>query len=297
MANPALAAPPHSIRRPILFIDAQHGLCNRLRAMTSAATIAEASGRELVVIWCPDHHCEARLPDLLDYNGPYIEQRNTADALRDACPIRYNYMEIEGGAHHEEAILPPDETSDIFIRSAYSLISPLTDFPREQHFLRALRPSAAVVDLVASVPHPNPIAAHIRMGSGDGFEHLSYEAPENWPAERQDELNEWRKKSNVGRFIARFDELIAAGEADSIFVAADLERTYELLQDRYGARIRYLRRDLFDRSPEQLVYALADLLLLTAAPRFLASTWSSFSDIAQRLARPGRKIEQSGTDF
>ena len=47
----------------------------------------------------------------------------------------------------------------------------------------------------------------------------------------------------------------------------------------------------------QLQYALADMILLTATDRFLASTWSSFSDITARLMRPERPYEKSGIDF
>jgi hypothetical protein len=97
--------------------------------------------------------------------------------------------------------------------------------------------------------------------------------------------------------MTRIDQLIDAGEARTIFLAADLPETYTTLSERYGDRLTVLLRDRFDRSAAQLQYALADLLLLTTANHFLASTWSSFSDLAQRLARPNRRFERSGTDF
>ncbi len=95
----------------------------------------------------------------------------------------------------------------------------------------------------------------------------------------------------------RLDQLIAAGRAETIFLAADLPETYAQFAERYGDRLAWLPRDQFDRSARQLQYALADLLLLTAADLLLASTWSSFSEVAQRLARPGRPINHSGRDF
>ena len=64
--------------RPRLFVDVQHGLCNRLRALVSGAAIAARTGRQLVVIWVPDHHCEARIGDVLRYPGMVIEERDTA---------------------------------------------------------------------------------------------------------------------------------------------------------------------------------------------------------------------------
>ena len=299
-AKPAVrppAGPWHLLRRPRLYIDAQHGLCNRLRAMASAAAIAGRTGRELVVIWRPDHHCEARIGDLLDYTGPVIEDAG-ADDLRAAAALEYNYMEIEPGACFQAPILPDGAVAgDVYVRSAYTLNSPHRRHEDEQLFLRALRPAAPVRELVASVPHPSQVAVHIRMATGPGFDHLSHEAPQNWPEERHRELAEWRARSHPRFFLARLEALEAEGLAQTIFLAADHEQTYADFAARFGARLRWLPRAQFDRSAVQLQYALADLLLLTAAPRLLGSSWSSFSDVAQRLARPDRIFEQSGVDF
>lgn len=294
----SLYAPGHILSQSRLFIDVQHGLCNRLRAMSSAAAIAGATGRRLVVIWRPDHHCQARIHDLLAYQGPVIED-DGADLMRRRAARVYNYMEVEEGAQHREPILdgPLDVDGDLYIRAADMLVSPFGDDRAAHQFLRDQRPGDAVLELVRSVPQPSDVAVHIRMGTGPDFDHLSYESPANWPAERHQELAEWRRKSDVAHFVARLDALIADGTVETIFAAADLPATYGLLAERYGRRLRYLPRDLFDRSARQQQYALADLILLTAAPRFLASTWSSFSDVAQWLARPGRVRERSGIDF
>lgn len=278
-----------------LFIDTQHGLCNRLRAMASAGVIAKATGRQLVVVWRPDHHCQARLADLLEYPGPVIET-DDADRFRARAARVYNYMEIEAGSDHGAAVLEDDPGGDVFIRSAYALTSRLTSMAQEQAFLRHLIPSQPVWDLVQSVPRPSDVAAHIRMATGPDFEHLSFEASANWPAARHRELTEWRSKSDVSRFVERLGQAFDQG-ARHAFVAADLAATYCALSDAFGPRIRFLPRDSYDRSPRQLQYALADLMLLTAAPLLLASHWSSFSDVAQRLSRPFHRVERSGIDF
>ena len=82
-----------------------------------------------------------------------------------------------------------------------------------------------------------------------------------------------------------------------MFIAADMPETYEVFQQRYGDRVAFLTRTVNDRSAEQLKYAYADATLLSRAPRMLGSTWSSFSELAQRLAHPPMKVEMSGTDF
>ena len=281
-----------------LFIDVQHGLCNRLRAMASAAVIAQSTGRDLVVIWRPDHHCDAPIEALLRYDGAVIAG-DAAELMQSRAKRIYNYMEIEAGAQFQESVLAGDvpNSTDVYVRSAYTLTSPHHDEAAESRFLRNLRPSEPVLELINQVQHPSDVAVHIRMATGPGFDHLSYESPENWPPERHAELIEWRKRSDVSRFIDRLDALLAAGEIDTIFAAADLPATYAALIERYGSRVRYLKRTLYDRSALQLQYGLADLMLLTAAPLFLRSTWSSFSDVAQRLALPTRRFEKSGLDF
>ena len=292
-------SPAHAVRRDYLFVDVQHGLCNRLRALASAAVIAERTGRALVTLWRPDHHCEARLSDLLDYDGIVLEDA-TADALRREGDLSYNYMEIEPGSCFQAPILEEAGAAagrNVFIRSAYPLVSPHRDADAERIFLRGLRPAEPVRELIARVRHPNDVAAHIRMGTGARFDHLSYESPANWPAQRHRELVEWRERSHVDRFTARLDRLVQEGQAETIFLAADLPETYDAVLERYGERVAVLPRDLFDRSAAQVQHALADLLLLTSATRLLASTYSSFSDLARILSNPARPCERSGHDF
>jgi hypothetical protein len=42
---------------------------------------------------------------------------------------------------------------------------------------------------------------------------------------------------------------------------------------------------------------MADAILLSRAPLMLGSTWSSFSELAMRLAPGGIAVEMSGKDF
>lgn len=286
--------------RPRLYIDVQHGLCNRLRALASGLAIADATQRTPVLIWVPDSHCKARIDDLILYPGPVLHCPKAAAQARAAASRVWTYMEIEPGGVHGAPILE-DETGpgqdDVYIRSAYTLNSPHRSLEAEQIWLRGLVPTEPVRALIDPVRRPNAVAVHVRMGTGPGFDHLPWEAPQNWPPERHAELVAWRAKSDMRHFITRLDALVAKGAADSIFLAADLPAVYAAFAERYGDRVTWLARDLYDRSARQLQYALADLLLLTAADLFLASTWSSFSDLAQRLARPGRPFERSGIDF
>lgn len=294
-AAQAPAAPYIAPGRARFFIDAQHGLGNKLRAIGSAAAIAEATDRELVIVWQPDHHCEGSMTDLFDYDGAVIEESFPGAAPALGARL-YNYMEIEAGAE-KDAPIDLGWSGDIYARSAYVLKAAPSRWETENRFLQSLTPAAAVRDLVASVRRPNDVSAHVRMVGAPGTDTASYDRAENWTAEGHAAINHWREKSHYSHFIKRLDALIAEGVAERIFVAADMPETYDAFAATFGDRVAYLKPDIYDRSREQLFYALADAILLGSAPRLLGSNWSSFTELATRLS-PGKvALEMSGKDF
>jgi len=281
--------------KPKFYIDAQHGLGNRLRAIASAACIAEKSERELVVVWQPDDHNDCRLHDLFDYDGAVIEECFAENAIQKGCTL-FNYMEIEAGAE-KDAEIRMNGAGDIYVRSAYALNSPLSNWEDENRFLQTLRPVAEVLDMVASVRAPNDLSAHIRMVGGREYEHLACEAADNWTEDGHEQIDYWRKKSHFSHFMKRIDDLIKDGRGNRIFLAADKPETYEKFLNLYGDRVACLSRQVYDRSAVQLRYALADALLLGSAPLLLGSTWSSFSELAERMSKQKMTIEMSWRDF
>ena len=282
------------LRRPRFFVDAQHGLGNRLRTIASAGAIALETGRELVIIWQPDDHCDCRYDDLFEPGGAVLNQ-----GFHDDPTIRgidfFNYMEIEPGSAKDQPITL-SSFRDTYVRSAYPLNSPFSNWDKENSWLAGLRPNPVVLDLVASVRNPNALSMHIRMEGGVAVEHLAYESSANWTAAAHLEIDHWRKRSHFHYFEARLDQLIDEGLADTVFLATDTPAVYASFRDRYGDRIAYLPRPATDRSAPALVYALADMLLLSRAPHLLGSTWSSFSELAARLGDP-MLVELSGRDF
>lgn len=298
MASPPDAAPPMpavSVPRNKIYIDAQHGLGNRLRAIGSAAAIAKATDRELVIVWEPDHHCDCHFGDMFDFDGAIIDKGflNEADAI--GCDV-YNYMTAEAGAEKNAPIILNDGRG-VYARAAFVLNSEHSHWTAENAFIQSLTPVKMIRDLVASVRNPNDVTAHVRMEGGKQFEHLPYESAENWTQEDHDLIAEWRAKSHFDHFMKRLDQLTVEGRAEQIFVAADRPETYDAFTARYGPRVAFLPRSAYDRSAEQLRYAMADAILLSRAPLMLGSTWSSFSELAMRLAPGGIKVEMSGKDF
>jgi hypothetical protein len=293
--SPRYCPPQFLLPKAKVFIDVQHGLGNRLRALASAACIAQAMDKELILVWQPDHHCQARINDLFDYQG-IVEENSFLNEAYLTCEKVYNYMPSEApGCKDQEIDLSLQ--GSIYLRSAFVLNSKAIDLAKENQILQSLEPIPFIQGLVAAVRHPNSVSAHVRMAGGKNYEHLPYERVENWTPKDHELIAHWREKSQPSRFEAYLDHLIARGEADTIFLAADLVETYEIFKRKYGHRITYLPRQINDRSVQQLQYALADALLLSKASMFLGSSWSSFSELAIRLGQTGLKTKMSGVDF
>jgi hypothetical protein len=294
-ARPRHAGTPAfvQVRRRRLYVDVQHGLGNRLRAYASAAAIARRTDRELILLWTPDHHCECRFADLFNADIALIEspQDVPLSGLR-----RYTYMELEPGANKGE-LIDLESKDDVLVRSAYALNHPASQWNDENAELRALTPAAAVIELVDSVPVQGCIGAHVRMEAGKGLDHHSYDSVVNWSQQSHDTIQHWRGKSHYSAFMRRIDTLLAQRPERRLFLATDLPENYEIFRQAYGQRLQYLPRRVFDRSREQIVYALADAILLSRCEMLLGSTWSSFSELATRLSTTYSRIEMSGKDF
>jgi hypothetical protein len=276
------------------YIDAQHGLGNRLRAIGSAAAIAKATGKELVIIWEPDHHCECRFSDLFDYEGEVIEHSFAKQAQEEG--LLFNYMEVEEGSEKDKPIEVHD-AKYTYARAAYTLVHEASHWEAENAFIKQLKPSKQVLELIEPFNVAGYIAAHIRMEAGKGLDNNTYDSVENWTQEGHDQLHYWREKSHYSAFIKRIDQLIEDEKDLKLFVATDLQETYDIFQHYYGDRLVYLKRNVFDRSKEQIIYAMADVLLLSKCKKLLGSTWSSFSEAAMRLSDTYSEIEMSGRDF
>ena len=291
LAAPDVAPAP----RARLFIDVQHGLGNRLRALGSAGAVAQATDRDLVVVWQPDHHCEARIEDLVVYDGAVIDESFAAAAAADGLDV-LNYMEIEPDATKgAPLVLAPGR--DAYVRSAYVIDHPASTWESENRLLHGLSPAPAVAALMAGVPDHRDIALHVRMEGAPGTDTNSYDAERNWTPEGHAAINHWRGQSHYSRFMARLDALLEATPGAQVFLAADLPETYRAFAETYGARVAGLKRTVFDRSAAQAQYGLADILLLARCRHLLGSNWSSFTEAALRMSRSIARHERAGVDF
>lgn len=287
-------SPPTEMKKRKIYVDAQHGLGNRMRSIASGAAIAKNSNRELIIIWEADNHCEAEMTDLFDYTGPLLQKAIARGELTD-CDY-YTYMEIEEGAVKDELILL-DHDKDVYVRTSCCINSPLTSWEQENAFLKTLTPTSKVQSLTMPFHLGQHVAVHIRMEGAEGLDSHTYEQPDNWSEDGLKSLRHWREKSHYSHFIKRIDALFEDDPEARIFLATDQQDTYVLFKNLYGDKVEYLQRTCFDRSKTQIIYALADALLLSQCERLIGSTWSSFTEIAMRMTDGFNSIEMSGKDF
>lgn len=274
-----------------LIINLQFGLGNRLRALASALLIAKISGWHLKVVWESDLHCGAEFNDLFETDFDLVDP--LGDDEMSECEV-YNYMDNDK-RRSKKLTIDLESKRDIYIISAFSLDYPGRDIEKENVLLRTLKFSEKVERIVNNYNVSDTIGVHIRMGGGKNHSTDRWDSDEFWDQEAKKLMYHWRDKSHYSAFINEMDQLLSDDPELRFFLATDMRSTYNILADRYQDRIIYVERNCFDRSKQQQIYALADMVLLSKSKWIIGSYWSTFTEIAQRLGN--KKVRLSGIDF
>jgi len=277
-----------------IYIDAQHGLGNRLRAIASGAAIAEQTGRELVIVWQADNHCEAEFQDLFDYAGPVLAKSIHQDLTSQFN--FYNYMEIEPNSQ-KDALVTIHDDKHLYVRTSCVVNNEFSDWNLANQFLRALKPNAYIQKLLRPYDLGNHVGVHIRMELGEGKHVSDYEDDSFLSRKSFESAQFWRTKSHYAAFINRLEKLFAEDQDVRVFLASDNSEAYKVLTQTFGDRVEFLSRTFFDRSQKQIQYALADAILLSRCKGLIGSSWSSFTELSMRLAPKFNFVEMSGRDF
>lgn len=364
----------------ILVVDLQNGLGNRLRALASAMQFAFLTQRVLVVIWAPDPHIRARLPQLLDpsvlLNLILVEhpvpwplkesQLVSFGSVADHVPsithshsaatsfVYYNFMQKDNGFQGStDRRIPNHPGQHIYVKTAYLIESQGMGNELLNVFIQCLKPATRVMQLVHSVEHRvggahifrKMVGVHIRGRSiindnsevdseceyslkgaqiTDSWRKLS--TPKQFIPEMKRILDEWPtivKWSDTRSLLsaAKQDDVETSDKGDHIhfapvdvawlpkfFVCVDSVSAFEELSKQFPKdSLVSLARKCDDRGAECMMYAFADLVLLSRTGAMLASGWSSFSEVAMRMRiRPhgthpssneGYYVRTSGYDF
>lgn len=294
----------------ILICHCMHGLGNRLRALGSCMSFAKESSRELVVVWAPDSHIEAKFGDM--YSSPLV--------VLDKMPVEWpfadverwdsvwsqfkfhNYMEMEGkGAVKGEKIFDiPNK--HMYYKGAYIMEADneeLTNWEKDNDMLRSLEPIPEVKSMVRGMDNKGlgtdrVIGLHVRNRTLEK-DIKNVDFVKEYGDEATQTMDMWRRKSGVQNFIKQMDIVIKGRPNVKFFVATDTFEVIGQLEDLYPNRILSFKRSCDDRDGVCVRYALADLYALSKCKELYGSNWSSFTEAAERIG--GVKAKLAGQDF
>lgn len=294
----------------ILLCHCMHGLGNRLRALGSCMSFAKESSRELVVVWEPDSHIEAKFTDM--YSNPLV--------VVEKMPVKWpfsevekwdsvwsqfkfhNYMEMEGmGAIKGEKIYDiPNK--HIYYKGAYIMEADnedLTNWEKDNAQLRSLEPINPVQEMVREIEAKgvgteNVIGLHVRNRTLEK-DIKNVDFIKEYGGEATKTMDMWRQKSGVQNFIKLMDSIIKEKPGAKFFVATDTFEVIGQLEEMYPDRILSFKRTCDERDGECVRYAMADLYALAKCKELYGSNWSSFTEAAERIG--GIKAKLAGQDF
>lgn len=276
-----------------------------MRALSSAAVIAQATNRELVVIWDEDEHCSAPITALFQNKFSVWGFRPWILKLPNFVDV-YNYMPNEGGTvadcnHYlynhinflqglKGQALNTSSTKHIYVRSAFVLNHTASNWKSETTLIRGYIPSKPVLKIMQSFTMANPgfnihhaVGLHIRMQQPEQ-EPIKL-TPSTYTSSDISLIQKYRGLSNITAFTMAMDIVLAANSSTKFYVAIDEEENIVSLVNKYGQnKILFLKRDCGGaRDAKCLQYALADVLLLAKTQYFISSWWSSFSELVSRF--------------
>ena len=293
-----------------LYINVKNGLGNRLRALASAYNIAKATDRQLILIWIPDYHCNAKFTQLYKINYLFkgitiIENEDNIDII-DAIEYKvgeneyiigdkiiYNYIRFNG------KYIDDTTQHNIYVISACILNNKHTDWNKQCDFLKRLEPIDEIASQIYTFETKHPmteiIGMHIRMGQC--VETAKYEDISAYSASARASVTKWRNSSHYTTFLIEMDSILKDNPRQIFFLCSDNAEAYETILNlkKYDNNIIYMQKNVYDRSLEQIKGAVIDITLLSKTKYILGSNWSSFTEIVSRLS--GKKTKLAGIDF
>lgn len=298
---------------PSLVVELSHGLGNRLRALASAAGIAQQTGRRLVVVWEPDVHLRASHEQLfvLEDVEEWVDRSFLSCAQRSPAYVVYDFL-----AHsaNNDRVINTSQSLHIYVRTAFVFFHDLFDEETADltyQTLKKFKPSVEVKDSLRRmrqnlwdqhhVDVADTLAVHIRM-QGDlaqdvpGILSLQNNDPHSASMTMKSVANS-RQLCHYRYFAANVERYIKTNKSVVAVVAADTNEASAALKNisKSNVFIPHLPEHQFCTAEFARVgycvqLAFAEMLLLSEANSFLFSSASSFSELIAKIGSfPGGK--------
>jgi len=237
------------------------GLCNRLRAMAGARTIAKLHDAKFWLHWAPNVSCPGRFEHLFETDG--ISMISRAEAGR-----RGRHDDVLYCAHKGDA---SPTTSAVRYRQFAPYEMEKEDFwALVQQQIMGLRPAAPLlrkIDDFSSDWPPAVIGAHVR----------------------RTDLMRCRVRSKA--FFPRLDAELEKNPDVKFLLCCDCQHPLQAFRRRYGRRTLFYPKSFQARNPgpralrrqTSMEAAVIDLYLLARTQKIYGSNCSSFSYYAANL--------------
>ena len=247
------------------------GLCNRMRAISTAVYLARQWHAPLDIMWNKTKDCAAHFSDLFqpislpsvsltDQPGfLYKLHRRSIDRawIKPLLRLKYTHVlydfDCATGGDIAHRIAP--EGGKVLVKTCYP-IAPAYDYNRIFHPSEDIE--RRIRQITASFPY-HTVGVHVRRTDNTTAIQLS---PDDY-------------------FFRKMDEEVEAQPQTRFYLASDDESVKEKMQARYGQRIIMsndipLRRD----TVEGMQYAVVELYCLARTQKIIGSGYSSYSDTA-----------------
>ena len=238
--------------------EASSGLCNRMRGIASAYSLASQYHTELEVVWLMNRVLNCRFEQLFEVpEGIRIRNIRVNRVSRRICRMLLKQFSDTAFEQVKEKDLPgirkavqkggnvwiatPHQFADV---GHYEIFRPVEEIRRRAEKI---------------VPEGSRyIGFHIRRG--DNVRSI--------------------RMSPTSLFTDKMEELLKQGE-ERFFLSTDSESEEERIRQRFGERIITAGNKVLDRNrPQGIKDALVDLLCLSRSAEIYGSYWSSFSETA-----------------
>jgi len=239
------------------------GLCNRMRVIVGAISLAQKMRKELTIIWTQDATLNARFSDLFE-PIPYKMVECPLDSWRYKALYHW-YKDVKHCMILDDQWISANargkdyDTWKAKIESSNLFLLINLDILFDGDYT-VLKPKMSVIKALNNVNcDHNTIGLHIR---------------------RTDNANAV-KYSPTSLFYAKVEEELKVNPQMKFYLATDDPNEEKTFIDRFGESIIIYQKHSLDRNnPIAIKDALVDLYNLSHCSKIFGSYWSSFSDTA-----------------
>lgn len=270
----------------LLIMHVMHGLGNRLRALASALALAKLHNMKIVLVWPWDEHMKAEFTSLFvqPRDVHHVVQSLQVDydeSMFQSYVKVYDYMDEKV----KNSYISFEGSRFFYVRSAYILNAQGLQDDLINDALRGLVPSVKVQGIMSAIKLPKQcnlmLGVHIRAAS---ISEETYNLPKDaYSKEGRKYIEEFRSATRdaVPLFVLQAKAILEKNPRMVMYLSTDIDIDPLLLA---GVPHAQLKIPCKSRELRCIQIALADLLLLGESEVLLGSYWSSFSEVAGRIA-------------